>query len=178
MRRSRAKLSGLERETDFAMPPAARIGDMHVCPIVVPGTPPIPHVGGPVLAGSPNVVIGSMPAARVGDQTICTGMGIPDPIAKGSATVMINGMPAARIGDLTSHGGSVVAGFPTVIIGDSSNGGGGAPGMARSGAGEAKKVSDVISPLISGHAMTAPDIQTKALKAAAKSGTPFCDVCR
>jgi uncharacterized Zn-binding protein involved in type VI secretion len=95
------------------MPPAARISDMHTCPLVNPG--PVPHVGGPIVVGCPTVLIGFMPAARVGDMCVCVGP--PDTIAKGSATVMIGGMPAARIGDMTAHGGVIVAGFPTVMIG-------------------------------------------------------------
>jgi uncharacterized Zn-binding protein involved in type VI secretion len=91
---------------------AARVGDMHTCPMV---TGVVPHVGGPVLMGSPTVLIGGMPAARVGDS--CTCVGPPDTIAKGSATVTINGMPAARMGDTTAHGGSIVLGCPTVAIG-------------------------------------------------------------
>lgn len=95
------------------MPAAARIGDMHTCPLVS-GT--IPHVGGPVLPpGCPTVLIGGMPAARVGDMLVCTGP--PDTIAAGSATVMIGGMPAARMGDSTAHGGVIVIGCPTVLIG-------------------------------------------------------------
>ncbi len=94
------------------MPPAARIGDMHTCPLV---TGVVPHVGGPIAMGCPTVMIGFMPAARVGDMAICTGP--PDAIAMGSFTVFIGGMPAARIGDLTVHGGVVTMGFPTVIIG-------------------------------------------------------------
>ena len=98
------------------MPPAARVGDMHACPMVTPGVPPVPHVGGPVLPpGCPQVLIGGAPAARVGDLATCVGP--PDAIAKGSATVMIGKMPAARMGDLTSHGGTIVAGCPTVMIG-------------------------------------------------------------
>ena len=97
------------------MPPAARIGDMHVCPMATPGTPPIPHVGGPITIGCPTVLIGGAPAARIGDMAICVGP--PDAIAKGSATVMINYMPAARMGDMTTHGGSIVIGCPTVLIG-------------------------------------------------------------
>jgi uncharacterized Zn-binding protein involved in type VI secretion len=98
------------------MPPAARITDMHVCPMATPGTPPIPHVGGPIAIGCPTVLIGMMPAARVGDMATCVGP--PDAIAKGSMTVLIGGMPAARMGDLTTHGGTVVMGCPTVMIGD------------------------------------------------------------
>jgi uncharacterized Zn-binding protein involved in type VI secretion len=75
----------------------------------------VPHVGGPITTGFPTVVIGFMPAARVGDMAICVGP--PDVIALGSMTVLIGGQPAARIGDLTAHGGNIVMGFPTVIIG-------------------------------------------------------------
>ena len=96
--------------------PAARSGDQHMCPMVTPGTPPIPHVGGPVTVGCPTVLIGGMPAARVGDMLVCVGP--PDVIAKGSMTVLIGGMPAARMGDLTAHGGSIAVGLPTVLIGD------------------------------------------------------------
>jgi uncharacterized Zn-binding protein involved in type VI secretion len=84
--------------------------------MVTPGTPPIPHVGGPITTGCPTVLIGGMPAARVTDMAICVGP--PDAIALGSMTVMIGGMQAARIGDLSAHGGIVVMGCPTVIIGD------------------------------------------------------------
>lgn len=96
------------------MPPAARLGDMHVCPMVNPG--PVPHVGGPILPPCcPTVLIGFMPAARATDMAFCVGP--PDAIAKGSATVMIGGLPAARMGDPTAHGGSIVMGFPQVMIG-------------------------------------------------------------
>ncbi|HPF52253.1 MAG TPA: PAAR domain-containing protein [Draconibacterium sp.] len=96
------------------MPPAARITDFHTCPMVNPG--PVPHVGGPILPpGSPTVLIGGMPAARVGDMAVCTGP--PDTIVQGSGTVLIGGAPAARMGDMTAHGGVIVAGCPTVIIG-------------------------------------------------------------
>jgi len=115
------------------MKPAARISDMHVCPMVTPGLPPIPHVGGPVAMGCPTVIIGGMPAARVGDITTCVGP--PDPIAMGSPTVIIGGMPAARVGDMTTHGGTIVVGCPTVLIGDAGGGGGG--GGAGAGAGVA-----------------------------------------
>lgn len=92
--------------------PAARATDMHVCPMFDGKTP---HVGGPVLLGEPTVLIGGLPAARVGDGCVCTGT--PDSIAKGSGTVLIGGKPAARMGDMTAHGGSIVAGCPTVLIG-------------------------------------------------------------
>jgi uncharacterized Zn-binding protein involved in type VI secretion len=96
--------------------PAARAGDMHVCPMVTPAVPPVPHVGGPVLPpGCVTVLIGMMPAARATDMATCVGP--PDVIAKGSMTVMIGGLPAARMGDMTAHGGSIVVGCPTVLIG-------------------------------------------------------------
>lgn len=96
--------------------PAARVGDMHSCPMQTPGTPPIPHVGGPIMPpGQPTVLICNVPAAGVGDMCICVGP--PDSIVKGSTTVLIGGKPAARLGDMTSHGGSIVAGAPTVLIG-------------------------------------------------------------
>jgi uncharacterized Zn-binding protein involved in type VI secretion len=96
------------------MPPAARLGDMHVCPMV---TGLVPHVGGPILPPCcPTVLIGGQPAARVGDLATCAGP--PDVIAMGSMTVMIGGQPAARMGDLTAHGGAIVAPCcPTVMIG-------------------------------------------------------------
>lgn len=97
------------------MKPAARIGDMHVCPMATPGTPPIPHVGGPISVGAPTVLIGMMPAARLGDMAVCVGP--PDTIALGSATVMIANKPAARMGDMTAHGGNIVVGCFTVLIG-------------------------------------------------------------
>jgi len=95
------------------MPLAARVSDLHVCPMV---TGLVPHVGGPVLPpGCPTVLIGGLPAARVSD--MCTCVGPPDTIVAGSSTVMIGGLPAARLGDTTAHGGTIVLGCPTVIIG-------------------------------------------------------------
>lgn len=86
---------------------------MHVCPML---TGNVPHVGGPIMPpGSPTVLIGGMPAALVGDMCVCTGP--PDSIVMGSATVLIGGKPAARMGDSTAHGGTIVAGLPTVLIG-------------------------------------------------------------
>ena len=92
--------------------PAARLGDMHVCPMV---TVLVPHVGGPIAIGAPTVLVAGMPAARVGDMAVCVGP--PDVIALGSFTVLVGGMPAARIGDLTAHGGAITVGAPTVLIG-------------------------------------------------------------
>jgi uncharacterized Zn-binding protein involved in type VI secretion len=95
------------------MPPAARVGDVHVCPMI---TVLIPHVGGPILPpGCPTVMIGGQPAARVGDTLFCVGP--LDVIAVGSTTVKIGGQPAARLGDVTAHGGNILVGFPNVMIG-------------------------------------------------------------
>jgi uncharacterized Zn-binding protein involved in type VI secretion len=94
------------------MPPAARVTDMHVCPMF---NGPVPHVGGPILPpGVPTVLIAGLPAATVG--SMCTCAGPPDSIVMGSTKVMIGGRPAARMGDTTAHGGSIVLGAPTVII--------------------------------------------------------------
>jgi len=96
------------------MPPAARLTDMHTCPMV---TGVVPHVGGPILPPCcPTVLIGMLPAARVGDMAVCAGG--PDVIALGSFTVLIGGQFAARLGDMTAHGGVITApGCPTVMIG-------------------------------------------------------------
>lgn len=93
---------------------AARQGDMHTCPLA---TGPVPHVGGPITMGAPTVLIGNLPAARVGDMASCAGP--PDPLVLGAFTVMLGGQPAARMGDLTAHGGTVALGDFTVMIGDS-----------------------------------------------------------
>ena len=111
--------------------PAARLTDMHTCAM---STGPVPHVGGPITAvGAPTVLIGGLPAARVGDIATCVGP--PDSIVQGSSTVYICGMLAARMGDLTAHGGVIVLGDPTVLIGDDGSGGaGGGNGGASGGA--------------------------------------------
>src|SRR4051812_15329476 len=116
------------------MPPAARLTDMHVCPMV---TGLVPHVGGPIVSpGCPTVLIGFLPAARVTDMAV--GGGPPDVIVKGSPTVMIGGMMAARIGDMTAHGGTIVVGFPTVMIGEVGMGG---AGSAQAGTMSAAKLA-------------------------------------
>lgn len=98
------------------MPPAARLTDMHVCPMQTPAIPPVPHVGGPVLGpGVATVLIAKLPAAVLGDNAVCVGP--PDTIVQGSVSVMIGGKPAARLGDSTAHGGSIAVGCPTVLIG-------------------------------------------------------------
>ena len=94
--------------------PAARVGDMHTCPM---SDGPKPHVGGPILPpGKPTVLIGGQPAARVTDKAVC--IGTPDMITCGSSTVLIGGLMAARLTDGTAHGGKIVMGFPTVLIGE------------------------------------------------------------
>ena len=94
------------------MPPAARLTDMHVCPMV---TGVVPHVGGPIVApGAPTVLIGGLPAARVSDMVTCVGP--PDTIVMGAPKVLIGGLPAARMGDSTAHGGTIVLGCFIVII--------------------------------------------------------------
>lgn len=140
--------------------PAARVGDMHVCPMVSPG--PVPHVGGPILPPCAITVITcGMPQARVGDMAVCVGP--PDTIAKGSSGVIVCGMPAARIGDLTMHGGNIVMGAPTVMIGETSAGGGGGGG---GGAG-----------MEGGGSFVQPAVQAKAMIASSTDGTPFCARC-
>src|SRR6202000_1302240 len=122
------------------MPPAARITDMHVCPMV---TGIVPHVGGPILPpGAVTVLIGFLPAARVSDMLTCVGP--PDIIVRGSPTVFIDFLMAARMGDPTAHGGTIILGEPTVMIGESGAGGAGGGGA-----------------------------QGAAMSAAAKSGSPF-----
>ncbi len=93
--------------------PASRITDMHVCPKV---TSKVPHVGGPIVTpGGPTVLIGGMPSATVGSKCIC--IGPPDTVSSGSGTVLIQGKPAARLGDSTAHGGKIIVGCPTVLVG-------------------------------------------------------------
>ena len=93
--------------------PAARLTDMHVCPMV---DVLVPHVGGPIIGpGAPTVLIGGMPAARVGDMAVCVCP--PDSVIVGAFTVLIGGQPAARMGDSTAHGGTIILGMPTVLIG-------------------------------------------------------------
>ena len=119
------------------MPPAARLTDMHVCPMV---TGIVPHVGGPISApGEPTVLIEFLPAARMTDMLVCVGP--PDMIAMGSPTVMIGGLMAARMGDPTEHGGVIVIGAPTVMIGEVGMGGA-ASGM---GMGMAAAVTSAVA---------------------------------
>lgn len=138
--------------------PAARVGDMHVCPM---WDGPKPHVGGPVLpAGVPTVLIGGLPAATTG--SMCTCASAPDVIVMGSAGVLIGGMPAARMGDMTAHGGTIVLGCFTVLIGEAGGGGGGGGGGAMGAAKiTAKQAKDIAN--------------ANKLKEAAKDGTEQAD---
>lgn len=142
--------------------PAARISDMHVCP---KRTGKIPHVGGPIVEGSSDVLIGGMPAARVGDMATCVGP--PDKVASGSATVFINGKAAARMGDSTSHGGKIVTGCSTVLIGDSGG----------SGNNQPVTISQTASDSNEGALKSVQQIQSNTLITAAKNGDAFCEVC-
>jgi uncharacterized Zn-binding protein involved in type VI secretion len=147
--------------------PAARIGDMHICPMVTPGTPPIPHVGGLVTGpGAPTVLIGGMPAAVMGD--MCTCVGPPDSIIMGSTGVFIGGKPAARMGDPTAHGGMIAVGYPTVLIGEIMPGSPAGPILPK-----------IMMPILSqmGPATVVQAAQIAAMKEAAKNGTPFCEKC-
>ena len=149
--------------------PAARLTDMHVCPMVTPGLPPIPHVGGPIITpGAPNVIIGGLPAATIGCMCMCVGP--PDAIIRGSLGVMIGGRPAARMGDNTAHGGTIVLGFPMVLIGDI--------GMGSVGGGAvtpeiAIPMLDMMPP-----AMAKIVAQIATLSQAAASGAALVEVCK
>ena len=145
--------------------PAARITDMHTCPMV---TVLVPHVGGPIITGCFTVLTGSLPQARITDTCICVGP--PDIIVKGSPTVLVGGLMAARIGDLTAHGGVIVTGLFTVLIGEQSSGGGGGGG----GPGGEGVVSALAG---SAGGITKAADQAQALTDAAASGTPFCARC-
>jgi len=115
--------------------PAARVGDLHTCPLATPGTPPVPHTGGPILpAGVPSILIEGKPAAAVGDLCICAGP--IDTIVLGSFTVLLAGRAAARMGDVTLHGGTITIGAATVLIGDQ-GGGAGSPQAATFAAAKA-----------------------------------------
>lgn len=100
------------------MLPAARLTDMHTCPML---TGVVPHVGGPVVGPcAPTVLVGGLPAARVGDLLTCVGP--PDTIVTGVPNILIMGQPAARITDATAHGGVIIVGMPTVLYGGAAPG--------------------------------------------------------
>lgn len=147
--------------------PAARIGDMHVCPMVTPGTPPVPHVGGPVTGpGVPTVLIGNMPAAVMGDMCVCVGP--PDTIVLGSTGVFIGGKPAARMGDMTAHGGTITLGCPTVLIGETCPGGGASSPVVLEPVMVEPQMNSLVKQAIN---------QAAAMKSAAQKGKAFCEIC-
>src|ERR1019366_6142412 len=142
------------------MPPAARVTDMHVCPMV---TGIVPHVGGPILPpGCPTVLIGMLPAARATDMATCVGP--PDMIAMGSPTVLIGNLMAARIGDPTVHGGVIVLGLPTVMIGEV-------------GMGSPVVVTPIPPLVLLGQAMSGVGAAAQSLAQGSSSGTPFIHPC-
>ncbi len=168
--------------------PAARLTDMHVCPMQTPAFPsPIPHVGGPVSGpGAMNVLIGKMPAARISDMCVCTGP--PDSIIMGSTGVLIGKMPAARMGDSTAHGGTIVAGCFTVMIGEV----GVVPPtvippavvivhVSVPGSEKVTTSSEAIKEMVQNGSVP-PQIapmfaQVSVLLDSARKGTPFCEKC-
>jgi uncharacterized Zn-binding protein involved in type VI secretion len=156
---------------------------MHMCPMVTPGVPPIPHVGGPIVGpGCPTVLICNMPAATMGD--MCTCVGPPDSIILGSMGVFIGGKMAARMTDMCAHGGMITMGAPTVIIGEISPGTGGpvspvvmgmvAPVLASVWEDMIEGATDTVRPIVA---------LTVSLVKAAITGAPFvhdsntCAVC-
>jgi uncharacterized Zn-binding protein involved in type VI secretion len=143
------------------MPPAARITDMHTCPAF---NGPVPHVGGPIIPPCcVTVLTGGLPQARVSDMLICVGP--TDVIVKGSAGVFVGGLPAARIGDPTAHGGVIVTGLPTVIIGEVGSGPGGGGGVGGGTVGVNLGSMDA----------TGPDTPAKCLRGMSQAGAPFVD---
>lgn len=155
---------------------AARINDMHVCPMITPGVPPIPHVGGPILPPcAVTVLTGGLPQARVGDMAVCVGP--PDVIVMGAFSVLVIGQPAARFGDLCAHGGTIVMGQPNVLIGSGAGGGGGGGGGGGAGIGMGGGHSPAGNLLSAADASMSQAQQAAAYKNAAKSGAPFCQRC-
>ena len=160
--------------------PAARVGDMHTCPMVTPGLPPVPHVGGPILPpGVPTVFIGGMPAATMGN--ICLCVGPPDVIVRGSFTVLIGGRPAARMGDNTAHGGVITMGCPTVLIGDFGMGSL-SPSMPEMVSVNVVRDMTAASPVTSRIKLNPKMVegamaQIQAAISAAQSGSPFMEKC-
>jgi uncharacterized Zn-binding protein involved in type VI secretion len=153
------------------MPPAARITDMHVCPMV---TGVVPHVGGPILPpGCPTVLIGDLPAARAMDMATCVGP--PDMIAMGSPTVLIGNMMAARMGDPTVHGGVIVLGCPTVMIGEV---GMGSPTVVTPDPplvllAQAMQGASAADQSVTGASGFSPGVAGEALAQAAQNAAPF-----
>lgn len=148
------------------------MGDFHMCPMVTPGVPPIPHVGGPITIGMPTVLIGNMPAATLG--SMCTCVGPPDTIILGSMGVLIGNKPAARMGDMCAHGGMIAVGFPTVIIGEMSPGGPNPVAVVL--AAMAAVIRSVVIKEERGDVDTVK-LQTASMMMAAATGAPFVHDC-
>lgn len=141
--------------------PAARLTDMHTCPMV---TGVVPHVGGPITSpGAPTVMTMGLPQARITD--MCTCVGPPDVIVRGSLGVFAMGLPAARMGDNTVHGGVIIMGAPTVLIGDI------APGSVSPGAARMVEVLNNVATIGDKGA------QARALIGANQQGSYFCKRC-
>jgi uncharacterized Zn-binding protein involved in type VI secretion len=136
-------------------------------------TGPVPHVGGPIMLGCFTVLTGKLPQARVGDMCVCVGP--PDVIVKGSAGVMVGKMPAARLADNCAHGGMIVVGCPTVLIGEAGGGGGGGGGAGGAGAGSSDNAYKGGGPANVQYAK--PPAQAEVLTSAGQEGTPFCEIC-
>jgi uncharacterized Zn-binding protein involved in type VI secretion len=150
--------------------PAARITDMHVCPMV---TGVVPHVGGPIALGCFTVFTQMLPQARISDMCVCVGP--PDIIAKGSAGVLVGGLPAARMGDMTAHGGTIVLGCFTVLIGETGGGGGGGGGGGAGAGGNADNAYEGGGAAFIEYSKA--EDQASVLKQAGENGTPFCEIC-
>lgn len=149
--------------------PAARIGDMHVCPMF---DGPKPHVGGPIIGpGVPNVLIGGMPAAVMGDMCVCVGP--PDMVALGSTGVLIGGRPAARMGDQCAHGGRIIIGMPTVLIGEV---GKGSVGMSSITMGAMQNIAKTIPKEVQ-KKLLPQAAQVITMMQAAENGSAFCEKC-
>jgi uncharacterized Zn-binding protein involved in type VI secretion len=123
------------------------------------------HGGGPILPPcAVTVLTTSLPQARISDMLTCVGP--PDVIAMGSFTVLTMGLPSARMGDMTVHGGAIVVGAPTVLIGDA--------GSANVAAGPFKQLIPKLG--LEGTSASAARM-ADAMIAAAKDGKPFCEQC-
>ena len=149
--------------------PAARLTDFHMCPMVTPGVPPIPHVGGPIIGpGAVTVLICMMPGAQVTNMCVCVGP--PDVIVKGSMTVLSQKLPAARMLDNTAHGGMIMVGFPTVIIGEMSPGG---PNPVVVVIQVLTAMIKAVQIVLEKGAQDMVKLQTATMMAAAATGTPL-----
>ncbi|WP_372973055.1 PAAR domain-containing protein [Marinobacter sp.] len=158
--------------------PAATLSCYHTCP---DKTGKKKHVGGPIVSGSGDVMIGGQPAAKVGDKLVCRGPA--DTIAKGSSSVFINGKPAARVSDMTAHGGTIVVGNPTVVIGDAvvaplPSSGGGLLAKLDMGKGAGAGVSGRSRAATGGSPVPySPVVNVASQRAAILKGTATCPVC-